>query len=215
MDKLNLEIKPSSKNDLESFRFLKHIDINNFYDIGVGLKTEYIEIKKFNKNINLFGIEPNPYTYNYIKDKFDGKLLNKAISYDDNKDIELYINKNNLGNSSLIFKQNQSIKVSALSLDNFDKENLNPDKIFLWMDIEGYELSALKTGHQLLNSKRVKMINLECRNYYQGAKINDFVEICSFLKSKNYYHNFSYNFHFDKSSYVTHWDSIFFLKAEN
>ena len=47
MDKLNLEIKPSSKNDLESFRFLKHIDINNFYDIGVGLKTEYIEIKKF------------------------------------------------------------------------------------------------------------------------------------------------------------------------
>ena len=47
MDKLNLEIKPSCKNDLESFKFLKHIDINNFYDIGVGLKTEYIEIKKF------------------------------------------------------------------------------------------------------------------------------------------------------------------------
>ena len=83
------------------------------------------------------------------------------------------------------------------------------------MDIEGYELSALKTGHQLLNSKRVKIINLECRNDYHGKQINDFVEICAFLKSKNYYHNFSYNFHFDKSSYVTHWDSIFFLKAEN
>jgi hypothetical protein len=51
--------------------------------------------------------------------------------------------------------------IICTTLDTVDKAFEEPEDIFLWMDIEGAEMKALKGGLELLESARVKWISLE------------------------------------------------------
>ena len=93
------------------------------------------------------------------------ETVNKAVSSEDNKEINLYLNNTNPGmnrifKSEKYGKRNDPIeKIGTISLDSYF--GLNPvQKIdFIKLDIEGSEYGAIKGMQQTLkNNKGIKII---------------------------------------------------------
>jgi FkbM family methyltransferase len=215
----------NNENDLKIFQFIEEDLIENFYNIGVGLKNESSNIKKeffsrYSKKINLFGVEPIQEIYNVVKEIFEGQLLLNAIDpFFKKKKITINLsNPENSGflNEKVFEKKNRYISqfVNCISLDKFDYINKKKDKILLWMDIEGHELNALLSGAKLMSSGRVKLINLEARNYTENYKCS-FNQIHFFLTSIGYEIQTIYNVHLKKNKVVSHFDTIYKIKNQD
>lgn len=133
------------------------------YDIGVGHKTEWWSLRDCWPNLRVFGAEPNPAMCNAIhRAGFPGPLAHVAIGEPEGPAI-LHLSSQNPGCSSLLPVSNNAIDVNVWSLDRFDRQMGQHDGILLWIDIEGSELDALRSGRRLLSSGRVRWINVEER----------------------------------------------------
>ncbi|MFA1621231.1 FkbM family methyltransferase [Rhizobium mongolense] len=185
--------------------------INNVYDIGVGPKSEYDTIKSKFKNISFYGTEPNPDFFEMLRDKFPGKLLDYAISEEGGRSlVEFHLHPENIMASGIIpyddARDAPRKSVKSITLDEFDSECGRQDGVLIWMDIEGYELKALKSGAALLSSGRVQLLNLEVRSSWNGKNGGcTEAEIDDYLSSFGYSKVFSYNHY--RSSH--HHDSIY------
>jgi FkbM family methyltransferase len=195
------------KNETYISRFLDKNLSWSLYDIGVGPKTEYFSLSNVIPKLKVFGTEPDPRQFKYLKDNFNkirGVLLNYAVSDEPIHTKEMFLFPTDLKISGFIRKSKLKIDVKITSLDNLDTIFEFQKRIILWMDIEGYELKALKSGQNLLKSGRVKFINLEVRK----EKTEFFPtkeEIDIFLINFNYTKLKDYNFH------STHHDTIYKL----
>ena len=181
------------------------------YSIGVGplVKSEWSHWKERYPTMQLSGCEPNPVLYSQLLQKFPGRLLQTAIS--DKEYIDLYMepeSEKTFGRSSIFPAKGLSentLTVPCLTLDEFDVEAGSPKDILLWMDIEGSELIALKSGEKLLKSGRVNTINLEVRDEVRGMEgewptadeIEEYLNSVGFIKAMDY------------NNQKTHWDAIY------
>lgn len=180
------------------------------YDIGVGHKTEWQTLKDIYPKMRLFGCEPNPKQYRELSDTFTGSLRQVAISGAEGL-ITLNVAKA-LGQSSIFdisYAERKEV-VQTITLDQFDEYAGKPDRILLWIDIEGAELIAFKSAPNLMKSGRVKWINLEERREGQnpGKGWADAEELKTFLTQCNYKRVVEYNRH------VTHQDVIYVHDSE-
>lgn len=135
------------------------------YDIGVGPKSEANTLKTIFPEMEVFGCEPLIDLYpKEVASGFPGVLLPIGIS---SQEGVLKINYRDEGKlldaSALAEDLPNSKEVNVWTLDKFDRFANRPDRVMLWMDIEGMELDALLGAKELLGSGRVKWINLEER----------------------------------------------------
>ena len=137
-------------------------------NIGVG-PVPHSEAKTFRKlwpTMRIVGLEPSPDTFAKRISDYPGELYPWAL-WSIPCDKVFNAMKLLSGQSSFLdFEVTKSrpckkILVSCITLDQLDETLKFPEDIFLWMDIEGAELEALKGGHKLLESGRVKLVNLE------------------------------------------------------
>lgn len=136
------------------------------YDLGVGCFSEWRTLKIMWPSMQLFGCEPNLETYNELLPMFGGKLSLLAIS-DENGFADLALTSAAEGGSTLkpgMGKGRQLEWVLTMTLDRYDALCGSPDRILLWMDIEGSELDAIRGGGKLLSSGRVHWLNVETRD---------------------------------------------------
>lgn len=135
------------------------------YDIGVGIYSEWLTLKSLYRNMNVYGCEPHPDEYKELLPIFNGQLKNVAIS-SENGEADIYLTPLGKGGSRMSVERqtDRPIKIETWTLDKFDEWANKEERILLWMDIEGHELIALKSGIKLLESRRVKWLNLETRN---------------------------------------------------
>lgn len=217
---------------------LKFIDpnsIRNLYDIGVGPKSEYKTIINKYPDINFFGIEAHPDTYNSIKSEFPGELLNMAISESGGgSEVQFVEHEVNVMASGLLpydnAKDGRRISIPSITLDEFDQKFDKREDVLLWMDIEGYELIALKSGNELLSSGRVKLLNLEVRPRWNNkssgcteAEIDDHLAHYGYKKLFVYNHYSSSRHHdaiyvsndYTIPSYGTSYIELYKLVTEN
>lgn len=204
MDKLVLY----SKQELVLTKFIDKKMNWALYDVGVGPKTEYITLKKAIPNLKIFGTEPDPRQYKNVQPTFEnlgGVLKKYAVTDETQKFKDIYLDPNNTGGTSFLRQYKQKVRVELITLDKLDTLFGNQENIILWMDIEGYELKALKSGMDLLRSKRVKLINLEVsktrKDLIPSYPRDD--EIHNFLVKQNFAKIIDYNFH------STHYDTIY------
>jgi FkbM family methyltransferase len=164
------------------------------YDIGVGCFYEFHTLKIIYPDMQVFGCEPCKSEYDEALPMFTGKLLNIAIGAKSGYE-PLHVSGHGQGGSSLFPAIGETRPIEYIhvwTLDMFDKWAETPDKILLWMDIEGSELDALKGGHELLSSGRVEWINLETRDApFAGHPTTK--EISEYLRQYNYVPIHRYN----------------------
>jgi len=188
-----------------------------FYDIGVGLKTEWLHIPLKYPDIKVFGCEPCKVTREAVIEKgFKGdnyKMFPVGIGAPDQTQAKLRVGHQVGSRDASIhpipnFAREETIDL--ITLDQFDKKCGKPESIILWMDIEGYELIALESGPELMKSGRVRWINLEV-HINPKAKIAswpDPMEIHDFLNKHGYKMVKQYNNH------GTHHDRVY-VSVEN
>jgi hypothetical protein len=111
------------KNETYISRFLDKNLSWSLYDIGVGPKTEYFSLSNVIPKLKVFGTEPDPRQFKYLKDNFNkirGVLLNYAVSDEPIHTKEMFLFPTDLKISGFIRKSKLKIDVKITSLDNLD-----------------------------------------------------------------------------------------------
>jgi len=163
------------------------------YDIGVGNKSEWKTLGAIYPEMKIYGCEP---LAEYIPelDDFNHPLFRFAITGSTGYRT-IYFDPSDMKTASLTKCKSAKMKkqVQTITLDQFDQIQEKPKRILLWMDIEGSELIALKSGRELLESHRVRWINLEVRRagferagWCSAKEINDFLEGFGYKKVTEY-----------------------------
>lgn len=182
------------------------------YDIGVGLKSEWLTLKHVYHDMQLFGCEPHPEERRKIlKAGFPGPLLDVAIGeLSGRASLRLHASDSMSSSIMPIAAVAGEVDVEMWTLDQFDAHVGSPDRILLWMDIEGSELAALRGGCKLLSSGRVRWINLEERRDGHSPTTGwcQPQEIQALLSSHGFRRITAYNRH------ATHQDVIYVHQVE-
>lgn len=181
------------------------------YDIGVGPKTEWQTLGRIYKQMQLFGCEPDAQQFRELSEVFPGSLLRVAIAETEGT-ATLHIPNNDRKCCSLIATpySDHTQTVNTITLDQFDEWAGRQHRILLWIDIEGFELAAFRSGPNLFASGRVRWINLEERRagHLPGNGWCAPEDTHAFLTENGYLRLRSYNKH------VTHQDVIYIHKTE-
>lgn len=179
------------------------------YDIGVGSYSEWKTLSQEYPSMQLFGCEPHRGQYADLLSQFPGLLL--PVALDENVGWKsLYVPTANPMSSSLHATRYHDARQDcyAITLDMFDALAGHPDRILLWLDVEGSELAVLRSGRGVLQSGRIRWINLEeRRNNDRPAPTwcsPEDVEL--FLKDSGYRRTHAYNCN------PTHQDVIYLHK---
>lgn len=187
-------------------KYIKDENINTIFELGSRDLIDAINLyKKYNSKIYSFECSPDCLKECYktlsemdCESKKNIELIEKAVCIENNI-VDFYmfdINKvNNIGASSLLINNFSNryyhdpdankglcqikINVEGIRLDSFCNERKINNIDLLWMDLQGYELMALKSLGEYL--KNVKYIYTECSinpTYINGV---DFTELIDFL----------------------------------
>lgn len=114
-------------------------------------------------------------------------LVNNAVSNVSGEKLEFYIAEKDLGRSSLLryddLKEVKKIETTTITVDEIvNNQNLSP--FGMKIDIEGFEINALKGATELLRNKPPKVIVMELSQRPEVLAKPD--EIISYLKQFGY-----------------------------
>jgi FkbM family methyltransferase len=133
-----------------------------FVDVGANIGAISIAVAKKRPDLNIFAFEASPIVFNYLREnKEQNNCLNLTIynlAIHDIGGIELPFfspkELNGKGSFAPVFTD-EAVMVTTISLDDFfTKERLTPH--FIKIDVEGYELSVLRSMKLFLT------VNAEC-----------------------------------------------------
>lgn len=164
-------------------------------DIGSHNLDQSIVFAEIFPNTRIIAVEPNPVQYKICLDKASKykniEVHNFAIS-DVGGTADFWVVDGNPGGSSLLepisvpYSTNKWTKISVecVRLDDLLKKIGVNEVDVVWIDVQGHELSALKSLGSLINS--VKAIHTEaCPNpYYKGHTPQS--ELEEFLNQNNF-----------------------------
>lgn len=195
--KIKIIFELGSRDLLDAKKLINHYDNAICYSFECNPDC-LIECEKNKKNFN-----------SYENERII--LVKNAVSVDNKKilfkpfDLSIY---NNMGASSLleidfskrdkndpdynIGKVQKEITVDGIRLDTFIENNNIPNIDLLCIDLQGYELEAIKSLGEKI--KKVKYIITECSiisTYKNGA---NFHELNDYLKKNGFYYNNSNRF---------------------
>lgn len=162
-------------------RFYEAYNLDLVIDVG-SHKGEFIN-SVLDRNIPIFSFEPNPYVRNLLKKNTNSFNIIKYFDYavsDKADNINFFINNLSSTSSLLVpndksfwikFKKfilgSQELIKETIVIKSVDLDSVLLDKIdnynnaLLKIDIEGAEGRALKGAVKILNSKKIKFIQIE------------------------------------------------------
>lgn len=145
-------------------------------------------------NAKIFSFEPNPAAYNQLQMvSTNAKTFNLALSNSESK-TKLYISPGLIGKensleagSSLLppkEAQEQEIDIQCTTLDNWCEKNNISYIDLLWLDIEGFELQALKASPKSL--KTVKAIYTKTNHHDFRINTTKYSDLKAFLEENGF-----------------------------
>lgn len=181
-------------------------DPKYFFNVGVGpskkgSNKEANVVSRIWPGINVIGFEPNIGLFLARSKDYPGTLFPLGIwntpgpqtmMMTPNKGQSSILQVEKQFEKHLLSSESTKVVINCITLDCLDRALSNPRDIFLWMDIEGAELQALKGGSRLLGSGRVKWIILEVAHVPKridqpsGADIKDYLSQYGFQPKQKY-----------------------------
>lgn len=129
---------------------------------------------------NRIFFEPLSNNFRKLSENVDSKftLINKALG-DFNGEVEMYVEKENSGQSSSVlkpslhlvqypnitFQDKERVEIARLDDIEFDRESFN----FINIDVQGYELEVFKGASETLKSVDYIMTELNIEELYEGG----------------------------------------------
>jgi len=210
--RFNIEKRKLLKNEYEDFVFLYNKLQETpkvIFDCGAnnGFVT-YQFSKRFNQ-ANIYSFEPNPAVFSILakSNEKNTRVFVNNMGVSEHNDHLLFYKNNNTGTSSFLepndFHKNhlarkyEKIEVPTISIASFCNER-KIDKIdILKLDIEGFELNALKGCVEMLKNCQIDFIYTEVNLIptYSGQCLIE--DVISFLRNLNY---IPYNFYGNNES---------------
>lgn len=170
-------------------KFVTHQNLTVF-DIGANLGSFSKNILKMfpSSNVDLHLFEPNKSLVITLKKTFNQSKVNGFAISDKNEQTKLYIS--NISSQSSLIKNNSFVgkdvgeqNIESIRLDNYIlKEGIEKINL-LKIDIEGYELNALKSLGNYLENNIIDIIKIEI----SFKNKNNFGLINSLLNKNNYF----------------------------
>nr|QFG74170.1 MAG: capsular polysaccharide synthesis protein [Megaviridae environmental sample] len=158
------------------YKFIKK-KIDTFIDIGANIG--YYTLLFASKNIKTYSFEPNLENYNILTKNLKINNFNSSIIYnlglsESIGELEFYYRKEKSGhgtfNKNIIKQQNLKL-CKKIKVDKLDNINIQGENIMVKIDIEGYELNAIKGMLKLLESTKIKVFCIEISRKFYGIDI--------------------------------------------
>ncbi len=161
-------------------------------DIGanIGFYAEILSsLVEANGTVHCF--EPDIKNFNHLKNRCakstNIKLNNKAVSHK-TETIKIYTSKQ-LNVDHRTYKPDEydkEIDIEAIAIDDYLLNHSNSDVNFIKMDIQGFEMNAVKGMEKTLQNPNLKMLS-EFWPYGMRKAGSSVLEYYQFLKSYNFY----------------------------
>jgi len=189
--------------------------INGVIHIGGHHGEEHESYKKHNIQ-NIIYFEPMKSSFEILKNKVKDEALvvNKALG-NDNKKVEMNVEKNNQGQSSSIlnpkihlqqypwiqFTDKEEVEMIKLDDFEFNRNNYN----FINIDVQGYELEVFKGAKDTFKNIKYIVSEVNRAEVYEGCP--HIKDLCDFLKQ--------FNFELEEVTWAGEtWGDAFFIKYE-
>lgn len=201
--------------DFDDIYLKYNMKINGIIHIGAHYGEEHEQYKE--KNVkNLVYVEPVLKNFNVLKEniKDDSILLNIALGNEE-KDIEMFVETANNGQSSsilkpklhlvqypdIVFNEKEIVKMKKLDNIGLDLSKYN----LINIDVQGYELEVFKGGTNTLNYIDYIFCEINRDDVYENcAKVD---ELIKFL--------YKYNFDLVEINWAGYtWGDGFFIKRK-
>lgn len=200
--RLNFSHDDSSEAYLDDqVKLLKNHQVEYIFDVGARYGQISAEYKRVFPKAKVHAFEPFTESFETLKkqtEKVEGiELHNKAVGSAEGE-LTLRENKFNAANSMLESDESHTViddltktvnehTVSVITLDEFASQNHIGHIDILKMDIQGYELEALKGATDLLARKAISLIYTEVlfMPIYKNQPF--FHDIAQFLEKQGYY----------------------------
>ncbi len=202
LDKLRNTIASDLKlghiDSLELLEIIKTSNIQVVYDIGANIGTWTLLAKAIFPNANVHAFEPlvmhfdefNSRTNNILDISLHKvalgaykSILNMQVASFSDASSLLQIAKATYDTFGIVKEREESVQVVAL--DDYIAQNKMPLPDLIKLDIQGYELEALKGAEECLKSVKYLIIEVSFIEFYQGQPL--FHDVVEFLHQRNFY----------------------------
>lgn len=160
-------------------------------EAGAHIGTDTIEMNKIWPSGIIHAFEPIPTIYNKLVRNIEGRkniFTHPLALSNQTGSAEIFVSSGGSdGSSSLLAPQEHTtehpnvkfenkIKINTITIDEWASINKIERVDFLWLDMQGHELTALKSGASILRTVRVIYMEVFLKQLYAGAPLYDEVK---------------------------------------
>jgi len=195
--------------------FFRNMKPDVVLDIGANTGEFIINAKKIFPSARIIAFEPVKSCFTELKDRFGNKpnitLYNVALG-SENKKGEIFVS--DFSPSSSIVRPEGKFNTEEIDikkLDEYCELIKEKNKVFIKIDVEGFELEVLKGAESLL--ERADWIYVESR--ILDAIGCNFTELYNYLTARNWSFLGSYDNVFNSEGYMIYFDAMFLNMNRN
>ncbi|RPH04824.1 MAG: FkbM family methyltransferase [bacterium TMED46] len=201
---------------------LKNIESGIIFDLGAHNGDTAKLYQSYFPKYKIYSFEPSPKSYDYLSSRFidnpNINIINQAMGCK-NETRKLYLsnfpNLNSLhkpNERSWGFKDEKSIDVETITLDDFcSVKKINHIDI-LKLDVQGSELDILKGGIKYLAAGKISLINIEWQVVPLYENHHKYYKIAEFLANYDFEFFNLYNINESRSGQLRWADAIYTSK---
>jgi len=207
-------------------KLMNDLRIQTVIDVGANEGQYGTQLIKNGFTGNIFSFEPLSDPFSVLQRKAKAapnwNAINCAIGEDD-AELSINVSENSVS-SSFYEVSGNSLKaepatrivrketIGVTSIDKYFKQRNLEKEIWLKLDVQGYELNALKGALQTLRDVKAIQVELSLSPAYIGAPL--LVEVVSFIEKQNYeIFTLLPGFRDEKSGRLVQADGIFLRKS--
>lgn len=180
--------------DIPSYNWLSKLNISTIINIGANEGQFVLKLRKYLPNAMIYAFEPLPEPLEKLKDTFKSDSYFKVYPFAiglNNAPQTMYLNQYSPSSSLLKMKDKHvdhfeftekvtQITIEERTLDSFYDEFNFKDKTLITLDVQGYELNAIKGGLKTLQKADIIIAEVSFSQLYENQPLFD--DINSILK---------------------------------